>query len=212
MHAEAWKWVEHSFRRTGGAAGSVVEIGSYDHNGTARTLFEPASTTYVGVDVIKGKGVDFIGNLSEPATLKKFVNKYGKFNTVISTETLEHTEPMPILKAMFSLLDTTADVCRVIITCANKKRAPHGHDGFEVKPGEYYAGVDDAELNVMLMFALKDLSITWDTHEVEIEIYWSNPISSQDTYAYVELRKKPPVVSVTSVDTEEDIQEVSDEL
>lgn len=207
MHAEAWKWVEHAFRRTAGNAGSTLEIGSYDHNGTARTLFQPISHSYVGVDVIKGNGVDFVGNLTEATTFKKFFNKYGLFTTVISTETLEHTEPMPILKAMFKLLDTQADTCRVILTCANKNRTPHGHDGFEVKPGEYYAGVDDAELNVLIMFALKELDITWESHEVEIEIFWNNPISNQDTYAYVELRKKPPIEAATKVLIEPEVVE-----
>ena len=195
MHAEAWKWVEHSVRRTGDKAGKVVEIGSYDHNGTARSLFAPISSEYVGVDVIKGKGVDFVGNLTDKIVLEKFKNKYGLFSTVISTETLEHTPPMPILRAMFSLLDTELSVCRVILTCANTRRAPHGHDGFEVKEGEYYGGVDEKELYQMILFCLKDLSIAWETHTIDIEIHWNNPTSDKDTYAYIEfVKKEVPIV------------------
>ena len=203
MHAEAWKWVEHSYRRTKGKAGKIVEIGSYDHNGTARSLFTPISTEYVGVDVIKGKGVDFVGNLADTNILEKFKKKYGLFTTVISTETLEHTPPMPILRAMFSLLDTEASICRVILTCANTRRTPHGHDGFEVKEGEYYGGVDDKELYQMILFCLKDLSIAWETHTIDIEIYWNNPLSDKDTYAYIEVVKREVPIITKEPDEEE---------
>ena len=203
MHAEAWKWVEHSFRKSNGDAGRVVEIGSYDHNGTARSLFTSIATEYVGVDVIKGKGVDFVGNLTDSIVLEKFKKKYGLFNTVISTETLEHTPPMPILRAMFSLLDTTLPVCRVVLTCANTKRVPHGHDGFEVKEGEYYGGVDEKDLYQMILFCLKETSIEWETHNIDIDVYWNNPLSNQDTYAYVEITRKPAEVILDMISEEQ---------
>jgi len=47
----------------------------------------------------------------------------------------------------------------------------------------------------MILFCLKDLSITWETHTIDIEIHWNNPTSDKDTYAYIEIVKKEvPIV------------------
>ena len=40
---------------------SVLEIGSYDVNGTVRKLFAAAGH-YVGVDLVEGPGVDVVGS------------------------------------------------------------------------------------------------------------------------------------------------------
>ena len=65
---------------------SVLEIGSLNVNGSVRDLFpEP----YTGLDMQKGKGVDIVADV---LTYDGFTE--GQFNTIISTETLEHvTEP-----------------------------------------------------------------------------------------------------------------------
>jgi SAM-dependent methyltransferase len=65
----------------------VVEIGSYDINGSLRHIVEslhPAK--YVGIDMRSGPGVD----ITCPA--EKLVEQFGKesFDIVISTNTLEH--------------------------------------------------------------------------------------------------------------------------
>jgi len=67
----------------------IIEVGSLNVNGTVRDFimeFKPKS--YIGIDIIEGNGVDKI--LSAEHLIKEF----GKdsFDTVVSTEMLEHAE------------------------------------------------------------------------------------------------------------------------
>jgi len=69
----------------------VMDIGSYDYNGSYRTLFEGGSTTYIGVDIIPGPNVNMIIDSVEWHTIKVNVD------AVISGQTLEHVEHVPKL-------------------------------------------------------------------------------------------------------------------
>ena len=66
----------------------VLEAGSYDVNGSARSLIEPRCYTYCGIDIEEGPGVDEVvpaENLIEHGWLCAF-------SVVITTEMLEHVE------------------------------------------------------------------------------------------------------------------------
>jgi len=66
----------------------ILEVGSRDINGSVRSFiseFSPGS--YVGVDIVPGKGVDSI------CSADKLISTFGEnfFDIVIATELLEHT-------------------------------------------------------------------------------------------------------------------------
>lgn len=83
MHASVMQWVE-SVRPIVAPEPStiVVEVGSFDVNGSTRSLFP--NTRWTGLDIRPGRGVD---QVIDPRSA--WGEKY-KADLVISTETLEH--------------------------------------------------------------------------------------------------------------------------
>jgi len=80
-------FVAKSFSKEDVKGKKVIEVGSYDVNGSVRSLIEfykPAK--YIGVDIENGPGVDIVCNAED------LLEKFGKesFDIVISTELLEH--------------------------------------------------------------------------------------------------------------------------
>jgi SAM-dependent methyltransferase len=81
MHASVMAWVAGKVSERGLAGGTVLEVGSRIVNGSPRSLFDGE---YVGVDMQAGDGVDVVCR----ADRLPFAS--GVFDTVVSTETLEH--------------------------------------------------------------------------------------------------------------------------
>lgn len=70
------------------AGRSVVEVGSYDVNGTVRPIIEAhGPTSYLGVDMSEGPGVDLVANVGDLP--ERFPDG---FDVVVTTEMLEHVE------------------------------------------------------------------------------------------------------------------------
>lgn len=64
---------------------TVVEVGSYDVNGTVRPVIEPHAKSYLGVDIMDGPGVDVVCDVVD------LPGRYPSgFDLVVSTEMLEH--------------------------------------------------------------------------------------------------------------------------
>lgn len=67
--------------------GHALEVGSYDVNGSPRSVFATDAQVYVGVDIAPGPGVDVILD----GERLDAVFGPGSFDTVICCECLEHT-------------------------------------------------------------------------------------------------------------------------
>jgi len=68
----------------------VVDIGSYDYNGSYRSLFLGSDGHYIGADIVEGPGVDVIVGSSKWDDLKDV-------DAVISGQTFEHVSDIPLL-------------------------------------------------------------------------------------------------------------------
>ncbi|MDH4120880.1 MAG: methyltransferase domain-containing protein [Deltaproteobacteria bacterium] len=67
----------------------VIEVGSWNHNGSLREVIQVFSPKeYVGVDIQEGQGVDVVCDISS------LVKKFGKdsFDVVVCTEVVEHVK------------------------------------------------------------------------------------------------------------------------
>jgi SAM-dependent methyltransferase len=70
-----------------GTATSVLDIGSYDVNGSYRALFTSPAWSYTGIDLTEGPGVDVV--LDTPY---RFPFATGSHDLVISGQAFEHVE------------------------------------------------------------------------------------------------------------------------
>lgn len=82
MHNSVMEFVDRSVPEN---PGQILEVGSYNENGSVRSLFADAKG-YVGVDVRPGPGVDIVA----PAAKLPFWA--AQFDVVVCTEMLEHDE------------------------------------------------------------------------------------------------------------------------
>ena len=112
MHESVLKWVGETLTSADVAGRSVLEVGSYDVNGSIRTVVVPLGpASYVGVDQSAGPGVDQVVSAVD------LVETFGarSFDVVISTEMLEHVEDWrPVVAEMVNVL--TLDGLLVLTT------------------------------------------------------------------------------------------------
>jgi hypothetical protein len=83
MHESVYDWVADQVDQRGLSDAYVLEVGSYNVNGSVRELF---TGSYLGTDLREGPGVDLVVNAERlPGTISQ-----GIFDVVVCTETLEH--------------------------------------------------------------------------------------------------------------------------
>jgi len=91
MHDSVQSFVADALTRIKTQGARVLEVGSYNENGSVRHLFEDAAD-YIGIDSRRGPGVDFVMD----AHMLEFPQGYFRietdklFDIVVSTEMLEH--------------------------------------------------------------------------------------------------------------------------
>ena len=94
----------------------VLEIGSYDVNGSIRRFF--GGSAYTGVDLVEGPGVDVVGS-GHTVTFPE-----SSFDLSISCECFEHDENWA---ATFrNMVAMTREGGAVVFTCATTARPEHG--------------------------------------------------------------------------------------
>lgn len=99
MIPEVYEWVRQVAVQQQ-AECPVLEIGSYNVNGSCRDLF---FGKYVGLDMREGPGVDVIADIVTDGWYRAGPDR---FKTVICTETLEHvTDPWKATERMFDALE-----------------------------------------------------------------------------------------------------------
>lgn len=95
---------------------SVLEIGSYNVNGSVRQFFDNPKE-YIGLDLAPGKDVDVVCHGADYAPGRQF-------DVVISTECFEHDS------RWYLTFENMIELCRpgglVIFTCAANNRHEHG--------------------------------------------------------------------------------------
>jgi cyclopropane fatty-acyl-phospholipid synthase-like methyltransferase len=93
----------------------VVDFGSLDINGSNREFFTDCD--YTGVDISQGKNVDVVSKCHEFVTDEKF-------DTIITTEMLEHD--MYWKESLANMLNLLRVGGLLVITCATTGRREHG--------------------------------------------------------------------------------------
>lgn len=133
MHAEAWAYLQRVRGYFPNAAGlRVLEFGAHDVNGSPRSLFAGCAE-YVGVDPWPGKGVDVLSTAQD-------YDGQGRFDVVISAETLEHdADGAGQIESARRALKPGG---KLILTAAAPGREPHRCDGTQGDlRGEFYRNV-----------------------------------------------------------------------
>lgn len=115
--------------------GKVLEIGSYDVNGSVRNLFVGCSD-YVGVDLSPGPGVDMV-SFGHELTLPD-----RSFDVCVSAECFEHDPHWA--QTFTSMVRLTRPGGIVAFTCATRGRPEHGtrRTRLNESPGTQAVGID----------------------------------------------------------------------
>jgi SAM-dependent methyltransferase len=130
----------------------VLEVGSYDVNGTVRDLF-PRGVEYVGLDQRDGPGVDVVADI-EGWGAWPTAARHRSFDVVVSTEMLEHT-PHPGL-AVDNMAECLVAGGRIILTT----RAPGF--GIHEHPGDYYRFTQAAVATLLVDSGFGELELEDD--------------------------------------------------
>lgn len=142
MHDAALWYVADLVKARNLDGGDVLDLGGRDVNGTVRCLF-PRATLYFTVDIEPHPSVDYVCDAAD-------LDLPDRFDVVVSTECLEHTERAPdIVGAAYRHLRSGGTF---VATMAGPGREPHSACGGQVGD-EFYRNVEVGELELWLKAA-----------------------------------------------------------
>lgn len=122
MHASAMAWMSTQIKQFGLYNKKVLEMGSFNVNGSVRELF---TGDYLGIDIREGDGVDQVLDASSlPEELSN------SFDVVVSTEMLEHCEDWRAV--INSMKDAISNKGRILLTTRGPGFGRHEY------PGDYW--------------------------------------------------------------------------
>lgn len=129
MHPSVDHWIGAQVGRHGlGVPAPILEIGSYNVNGTIRKHFRSA-TSYVGLDARPGPGVDVVADVESYHSIER-LDLLDAFAVVVCTEMLEHT-PRP-WRAVVNMAGCLVRGGRLLLTTRAPGFGLHDH------PCDYY--------------------------------------------------------------------------
>jgi hypothetical protein len=140
----------------------VLEFGSADINGSVRPLFDKPRR-YIGVDVVSGPGVDWVGLAHEFDAQKR------KWDVVISGEMFEHDRFWD--RSFINMVDHVRPGGLVTFSCATTGRLEHGtsatspHDS----PSFYYWGDYYRNLTSHDFERTLNLGVIFSTHMWQVD-------------------------------------------
>ena len=145
---------------------SVLEVGSFDVNGSIRQYFDGCD--FWGIDLVAGPGVDEVcsGHEYQP-------RNRSSFDVTISTECFEHN-PF-YLETLVNMIRLTRKGGAVVFTCASRGRGEHGttrtspadSPGTQNRGWNYYRNLTESSFSSKI-----DMAAHFVTHR-----FFYNPVS-----------------------------------
>ena len=155
MHIEAMQEMKRIVSGLGLGCANVLDVGSYDVNGSYRGMIESRGWKYTGLDVSSGPNVDLVSE-----DKYSFPIGDGEYDLVITGSTMEHVEAIWLwIPELVRVLSTGGHL--VILTHTSWEYHPYPVDCWRIMPdGMMYllesTGVlSDIEIS---MFSRKDIS------------------------------------------------------
>jgi SAM-dependent methyltransferase len=142
----------------------ILEIGSWDTNGTVRNFFEDCD--YTGVDVASGPGVDLVGLGNEVDLPTR------SFDLVISCECFEHNPYWAETFANMIRMLKKGGLC--LVTCASTGRIEHGT--YRSNPLDSLANIE----NIISYY--RNLDELDFRRAIDIDLHFGDYFFSQNIY------------------------------
>jgi len=168
---------------------SILDIGSGDINGSARSLFEAGS--YIGVDVVPGPGVDVVASGHEIHL------GLGTVRLALSCECMEHNPYWR--ETMANMVAHLDDEGMIIVTCAGPGRPEHGTQRSQPSYSlatelswDYYKNLSETDLAEALLHSPRKLEFRTYYRRSESDVYLVGFVESAHSNVLKRLRAFEP--------------------